>query len=96
MNKKPEILGIIVGLILPIAGALLAFKIMYPELNETMIYKKLWGGIKFSGSMRAGVLLNVLVFFISIYAFNKERFAKGILISTFIVALFAVYLYLMS
>jgi hypothetical protein len=96
MNKKSEIVGFIIGLILPFVGSLLVFKMMYPEMHDSFLYTKLCGGLKFSGSMRAGILLNVLVFFVSIYVLNKERFAKGILIATFVVAIYAVYLYIQS
>lgn len=94
MKTKIIIMGILTGIVLPIAFSYVMLNSQYPNLTNLDFFKKLWTGSEIGGPIiRLSVLINVPLFFIAL-KFNKENYARGVLVGTMAIGFYIFVLHL--
>jgi hypothetical protein len=96
MKNKALIAGILTGIIAPMIFSYALVVTRYPELLEFRFFRGLWGGSQLGGPIiRLSVLINLPFFFISLQ-FDKENFARGVLLGTLLIGFYIILLHLIK
>jgi hypothetical protein len=99
MNKptnqiKVLIFSILIGILMPFLFSYLILIANYPEYYKLISMKILWTHPEYATVLRLSVLINLPIFMLLIQ-FNKDYFAKGILIGTMIIGAYILLLHFM-
>ena len=90
MGKKQLLAGLILGILIPVGGALL-YTILFSELSVSSSFEVLKTQNRIGSVLTLGALPSLLLFFVCIRK-GREMIARGILLGTFLWAIVMVIL----
>lgn len=96
MKKFPDVFGVglVLGLLGPILGALLFYKMQYPQYTLEEFFTLVYMGKDVSRLISIGAIFNIAIFYPFVH-FHKLKVGKGVITSTFLWVTFSImYIYL--
>ena len=94
MNKKEILLGIFSGFLANIVGTIFSVIILFQEIKISNISRILSNSISdnfITKLISLGAVMNLIVFFVFL-KYDYEEKARGVLFTTFIIAILTIYL----
>ena len=94
MNKKEILLGIFSGFLANIVGTIFSVIILFQEIKISNILRILSNSISdnfITKLISLGAVMNLIVFFVFL-KYDYEEKARGVLFTTFIIAILTIYL----
>ena len=91
LNKKEVFFGLFSGFLANFLGVIITIIILFKETNILKIFNDSLIDNSITKLISLGAILNLIVFFIFLKYDYEER-AKGVLLSTFVIAILTIYL----
>lgn len=90
MRTDHFLFGFLTGLIAPLIGFYIYFKLFFDYMGFNGFYKHISESDKLISVLSLGVILNLILFFI-FYQTEKDKSLKGVVAATFVYAFVVVY-----
>ena len=91
LNKKEVFFGLLSGFLANFLGVIITIIVLFKEANMLKIINDSFIDNSITKLISLGAILNLIVFFIFLKYDYEER-AKGVLLSTFVIAILTIYL----
>ena len=91
LNKKEVFFGLFSGFLANFLGVIITIIVLFKEANMLKIINDSFIDNSITKLISLGAILNLIVFFIFLKYDYEER-AKGVLLSTFVIAILTIYL----
>ena len=91
LNKKEVFFGLFSGFLANFLGVIITIIVLFKETNVLKIINDSFIDNSITKLISLGAILNLIVFFIFLKYDYEER-AKGVLLSTFVIAILTIYL----
>ena len=91
LNKKEVFFGLLSGFLANFLGVIITIIVLFKKTNILKIINNSFIDNSITKLISLGAILNLIVFFIFLKYDYEER-AKGVLLSTFVIAILTIYL----